>query len=856
MSSRPVRAVRFVAMAIIAMVLADMAGNITRAADPPPPLSTVPIPAVPGLNDIVIDTAAAVRLGKALFWDMQVGSDSQACASCHFHAGADNRVKNSVSPGLLAGSTTFELPRADPGPNGTLTPADFPLHELLDPDNRDSAVLFDTDNVISSQGANPVTFVKLRPKTALKISDIGTPEADPVWNVGGVTVRRVEPRNTPTVINAVFNFANFWDGRANNVFNGENPFGFLDQDARIFVNNGVLSAEELRLTNSSLASQAVGPPLSNFEMSFAERTFAELGRKMVRTRPLRVQMVHPSDSVLGPLARTRLITGAARARRLAKGLPLFRGRPGLRTKNYGEMIQAAFAAKFWDSTQIVQFTKVAKYWHDPTQQDPASYYTNNGEFVIIDRPRGKLADNQFTQMEANFGMFFGIAVQLYETTLVSGDTPFDRFMEGDSTALTAQQQEGLDVFLNRGRCANCHSGAEFTNASVQNAMGEGPVQDMVFQAILNGDNEVPPVVTIATGSAELEVDEGDAEIDFSVAANNIVGVTLVQIHAGGAGANGPAIFVLFNSAVDPPFVSPIEGVLTPADFIPGGGLATFAEAITAMNAGLTYVNILTAGNPAGEIRGQLTAPSEGLVEFMNMAVGSAFYDNGFYNIGVRPTADDIGRGGVAPVFINPLTMLPYPLSFSRQALLKRDGLLPAGVAMFVPDLPPGVGDPDPDRVAVDGAIKAPGLRNVELTGPYFRNGDSSTLRQVVDFYTRGGNFHDENIDNLDPDIDDIGGMDETRKDALVSFLIALTDPRVRNESDVFDHPQLFVAVGKAGDQSLILKRSSVRAKRNFKKFGFLADDEFIEIPAVGGGGRSDEGLPPLGTFLNLDPFSP
>ena len=33
---------------------------------------------------------------------MQVGSDGvQACASCHFHAGADNRSKNQVNPGLL-----------------------------------------------------------------------------------------------------------------------------------------------------------------------------------------------------------------------------------------------------------------------------------------------------------------------------------------------------------------------------------------------------------------------------------------------------------------------------------------------------------------------------------------------------------------------------------------------------------------------------------------------------------------------------------------------------------------------------------------------------------------------------------
>ena len=48
--------------------------------------------------------------------------------------------------------------------------------------------------------------------------------------------------------------------------------------------------------------------------------------------------------------------------------------------------------------------------------------------------------------------------------------------------------------------------------------------------------------------------------------------------------------------------------------------------------------------------------------------------------------------------------------------------------------------PVPNRVLRDGAFKAPPLRNVELTGPYFHTGSYLTLRQVVDFYIRGGDF--------------------------------------------------------------------------------------------------------------------
>src|SRR5688572_13458681 len=75
--------------------------GVNEAAAQVPPLSALPIPAPPNLGDFVRDREAAVVLGKALFWDMQVGSDGVACGSCHFDAGADTRTKNQVSPGLL-----------------------------------------------------------------------------------------------------------------------------------------------------------------------------------------------------------------------------------------------------------------------------------------------------------------------------------------------------------------------------------------------------------------------------------------------------------------------------------------------------------------------------------------------------------------------------------------------------------------------------------------------------------------------------------------------------------------------------------------------------------------------------------
>ena len=53
-------------------------------------------------------------------------------------------------------------------------------------------------------------------------------------------------------------------------------------------------------------------------------------------------------------------------------------------------------------------------------------------------------------MEANFALFFGLAVQMYEATLVSDQSPFDLFMDGDDSALDDEELRGLLAFINDG----------------------------------------------------------------------------------------------------------------------------------------------------------------------------------------------------------------------------------------------------------------------------------------------------------------------------------------------------------------------------------------------------------------------
>jgi cytochrome c peroxidase len=56
----------------------------------------------------------------------------------------------------------------------------------------------------------------------------------------------------------------------------------------------------------------------------------------------------------------------------------------------------------------------------------------------------------------------GQAIADFERTLVALDSPFDRFRAGDASALTAQQQRGMDKFDDVG-CDRCHDGAMFSD---------------------------------------------------------------------------------------------------------------------------------------------------------------------------------------------------------------------------------------------------------------------------------------------------------------------------------------------------------------------------------------------------------
>lgn len=56
-----------------------------------------------------------------------------------------------------------------------------------------------------------------------------------------------------------------------------------------------------------------------------------------------------------------------------------------------------------------------------------------------------------------------LALAAYERTVVSGTAPFDRWVDGDETAISDQAKEGFDLFAGKAKCSACHDTWRFTD---------------------------------------------------------------------------------------------------------------------------------------------------------------------------------------------------------------------------------------------------------------------------------------------------------------------------------------------------------------------------------------------------------
>jgi cytochrome c peroxidase len=917
----------------------------------------------------------AMVLGKALFWDMQVGSDGvQSCGTCHFHAGADNRTKNQLNPNHIGGDNRLDvgdLPLADGSKAGNydLKAADFPLHKVANPDiagdplcantpggmgvlvasvnagvleNTPAAGLTqtvcDANNVIrssndvaSSMGVKFGMFQDIPPIGSFSTNAAGVnavlPDlraADPALNQdfilafagadgSGHQIRRVEPRNTPTLFQAALNFDNFWDGRANHDFQGGSVFGASDPQSHVFVNSaGNLVPTRQIIHFASLASLATGPGLSEFEMSFLGRNWAKIGKKLLQAgaTPLANQLVSTTDSILGRYSSqggsscTPLLVSPADR---SGAWPPAPGKTGL-CISYNALIRNAFYPALWQNGSQHLHGCYTSGHPNPTlatgpEACPAGTPDDPFDHYVLSPVVGPASvgdTNQFTQMEANFSLFWGLSIHLWGTILIPDDTPLDKFLDQNPDAFKSSGEPGEAGLVPD--LPNC------VTATQRNC----------FRPVGNFQRDVARGGTRTGGPDPLLGFDVFFASNLSLKNPNFRSARCGECHAAPTLTDNTVPFTFKAQLRD--FVS---------EFLPGQpGIPNRVEPLgrgRVITGFLLESEMNETGQDAVERRminqSIIPNPVDGLAYpdgIFNPAAeyvgaGQSFFDNGVYNLGVTPCAadqshvigrcDDDGRGhtdafgwplslatkllknlggnggaicadaascstepGVALVTFDPALgttgglmeetsqdqqvnpgveaeeinpLLPPYLApwvnainvgdaqpeldevFGAVNTLTNVPMLEGFVDVLGPFNPAGVlnealnnGDaplmgtyPIVNRVGRFGSFKAPQLREVELTGPYFHNGGKLTLRQVVDFYTRGGDFpmtnaahRDFNIVNLNMEVQ--SNLTEAEKVALVDFLLELTDDRVRFERAPFDRPQVIVPLDGTAPENI------------------------------------------------------
>lgn len=141
-----------------------------------------------------------------------------------------------------------------------------------------------------------------------------------------------------------------------------------------------------------------------------------------------------------------------------------------------------------------------------------------------------------------------------------------------------------------------------------NALAGVPTQ--IFRANLTAEGD--DVETAASGKAKFLFSQDEQELRFGVVVKKLENVTMAHIHlAEEAGGDGPPVLWLYPAAPPAQLIPGVskgvlaDGTATAADLV--GPLAgkSLEDLKTAMEEGLTYVNVHTSAFPGGEIRGEI-----------------------------------------------------------------------------------------------------------------------------------------------------------------------------------------------------------------------------------------------------------
>lgn len=144
----------------------------------------------------------------------------------------------------------------------------------------------------------------------------------------------------------------------------------------------------------------------------------------------------------------------------------------------------------------------------------------------------------------------------------------------------------------------------FLNTAKQEAFA----QEVFVASNMTGTKEVPPVRTMASGSATFL--NNQTVISYDLSASDLYNATSAHIHQGKAGSNGPIVVTLYKTAdPSPGLFGGYSGNITSSMLegpLKGKQLSAL---VNLMSSGQAYVNVHTIKNKNGEIRDQVTISS-------------------------------------------------------------------------------------------------------------------------------------------------------------------------------------------------------------------------------------------------------
>jgi CHRD domain-containing protein len=133
----------------------------------------------------------------------------------------------------------------------------------------------------------------------------------------------------------------------------------------------------------------------------------------------------------------------------------------------------------------------------------------------------------------------------------------------------------------------------FTPIAIAAAMiVAGPASAEKFKASLDGKSEVPATTSSGTGTADIDYDPASKKLSWKLTYSGLTGpATAAHFHGPAEAGKNAGVAIAIPNATS----SPAEGSATLTD-----------SQAADLEAGRYYVNVHTAANPGGEIRGQVT----------------------------------------------------------------------------------------------------------------------------------------------------------------------------------------------------------------------------------------------------------